>query len=327
MIPNHQIDIINPHNKKKLEEKEDGFYENGSLIFPRVNGVYRLVSQQNYTSSFGFQWNKFQETQIDREANQLQFSEKRFFAETKWDKEDLSDKTILEVGSGAGRFTQIVLKKTKANLFSIDYSDAVTANYRNNGHYNGRLSLFQASIYEMPFPDNSFDKVFCFGVLQHTPDFKQSVKCLIDKVKPGGEVIVDFYPINGWWTKIHAKYLLRPWTKKMPHEKLLKKIDRNADRLISLYNFFERVKIGKIINRFLPVCDIKNTLPPHLSKNELREWVILDTFDMFSPEHDHPQKIATVKKWFEEFGMQVTFAGYVSYGINHKVAVVKGIRK
>ena len=61
----------------------------------------------------------------------------------------------------------------------------------------------------------AFDKVFCFGVLQHTPDFQSSVKALISKTKPGGEVVVDFYPIKGWWTKVHAKYIFRPWTKRM----------------------------------------------------------------------------------------------------------------
>jgi ubiquinone/menaquinone biosynthesis C-methylase UbiE len=114
------------------------------------------------------------------------------------------------VGMGDGRFSKVVLENTKGTLYSVDYSDAVTANFRNNGDIApDRFNLFQASIYEMPFHDNSFDKVFCFGVLQHTPDFDASVKALIKKAKPGGEIVVDFYPIKGWWTKIHAKYLLR----------------------------------------------------------------------------------------------------------------------
>lgn len=41
-------------------------------------------------------------------------------------------------------------------------------------------------------------KVFCFGVLQHTPDVNKSVQCLAEMVKPGGELAVDFYPIRGW---------------------------------------------------------------------------------------------------------------------------------
>ena len=228
-----------------------------------------------------------------------------FRSESGWDKEELTGKNVLEAGSGAGRFSQVVLEHTKANLYSIDYSDAVTANFKNNSHHGDRLNLFQASIYEMPFPNNSFDKVFCFGVLQHTPDFKQSVKALIDKAKPGGEVVVDFYPIKGWWTKIHAKYIFRPFTKRMSNERLLNMIEKNAGWLTKLYFFFDKIGIGRLVNRFLPIVDIKGTLPPNLSKQELREWVILDTFDMFSPEHDHPQRVSTVKKWFEEFGMNV----------------------
>ena len=53
-----------------------------------------------------------------------------------------------------------------------------------------RFHLFQASIYEMPFPDNSFHKVFCLGVLQHTPDFEQSIQSLVQKAKTGGEIVV-----------------------------------------------------------------------------------------------------------------------------------------
>ncbi len=321
------ISLINPYNQCALEKNGGVYTDERGNSFPIVQGVVRLVKEANYTNNFGFQWNKFTKTQIDRELNNLSLSSDRFFAETLWNKEDLSGKDILEVGSGAGRFTQIVLEKTKADLYSIDYSDAVTANYKNNGHFGERLKLFQANIYEMPFPDNSFDKVFCFGVLQHTPDFKRSIKCLIDKVKPGGEVVVDFYPINGWWTKINAKYLLRPFTKKMEHARLLKRVEKNAGWLINLYFFFDKIRIGKIVNRFLPICDINATLPRNLSKNELEEWVILDTFDMFSPEYDHPQRISTVRKWFEEFGMDVTFNGFITYEVNKKVAVVKGIKK
>lgn len=321
------IPLINPANNRPLTKEGTEYKDNEGNSFPIINGVPRFVPEDNYTNSFGFQWNKFQKTQIDREAKNSSFSKERFFVATEWDKEDLSGKNVLEVGSGAGRFTQIVLDHTQANLYSIDYSDAVSANYRNNAHHGDRLHLFQASIYEMPFPDNSFDKVFCFGVLQHTPDFKKSVKSLVDKAKPGGEIAVDFYPIKGWYTKINAKYMLRPWTKKMSHEKLLNKIDRNADRLIKTYKVIDKMGLAMIGHRFLPMCDINRTLPANLSKEELREWVVLDTFDMFSPAYDNPQKISTVKKWMEECGVYVKQAGFLTYANNLKVAVVRGVKK
>jgi 2-polyprenyl-3-methyl-5-hydroxy-6-metoxy-1,4-benzoquinol methylase len=317
------IQLVHPQTKNLLQQAADGLMENYALIFPKKNGAYRIVEDDNYTQNFGYQWNKFVGTQVDK-ASKLAMSKTRFFAETNWDKEDLTGKNILEVGSGAGRFTQIILDHTNANLYSVDYSNAVEANYKNNGPHQ-RLQLFQASIYEMPFAKAQFDKVICIGVLQHTPNFEQSVKALIDMAKPGAEVIVDFYGVNGWWTKLHAKYIFRPITKKMSHEKLFKKIDNNIDWLIKASLFFSKIKLGKIVNRFLPICDIDGTLPNNISYAQLRELCVLDTFDMFSPEYDNPQKISTVQNWFSKYGMTQIKGEKIQYE-NCMASVVKGIK-
>lgn len=316
------IEFINPFTHKPLTLSDNSLMENGNAIFPLKNGAYRITGDDNYTDNFGFQWNMFSETQIDK-ISALDMSKKRFFAETGWDKENLSGKNILEVGSGAGRFSQIVLDYTKADLYSVDYSNAVEANYKNNGPHE-RLKLFQASIYELPFAPAQFDKVFCFGVLQHTPDVERSVKALIDMVKPGGELVVDFYAIKGWWTKLHAKYLLRGFTKKMNNEKLFKKIDNNIDGLIKTSRFLSKIKLG-MLTRFLPICDIDGTLPKGLSYEQLRSLCVLDTFDMFSPEYDQPQKISTVVSWFNKYKMKNVWGGEILYD-NSNASVVKGTK-
>ena len=317
------IQIINPYTQELAEITPDALIGFNGKLFPYFNGAYRITSQNNYSDNFGFQWNKFISTQMD--GRQFDFSRKRFFACTQWDKEDLTNKNILEVGSGAGRFSQIVLGHTDGNLYSLDYSDAVTANFKNNGPHE-RLKLFQADIYKMPFAEAQFDKVFCFGVLQHTPDVERSVKALIDMLKPGGELVVDFYPIRGWWTKIHAKYIFRPFTKKFSNEKLFKKIEANIDRLISIYRFFAKMGVGKLFSRFVPICDINGTLPQNLTYAELREMCLLDTFDMFSPAYDQPQKISTVSEWFSKYGMKDVWGGFIKYE-NCESAIVKGIKK
>jgi 2-polyprenyl-3-methyl-5-hydroxy-6-metoxy-1,4-benzoquinol methylase len=103
----------------------------------------------------------------------------------------------------------------------------------------------------MPFPDESFDKIFCFGVLQHTPNFEESIKSLISKAMLGGEIVVDFYPINGWWTKISAKYILRPILKKVSHSRLLRLIENNVDWMIGASQFLHKFGLD-ILTRFLP---------------------------------------------------------------------------
>jgi 2-polyprenyl-3-methyl-5-hydroxy-6-metoxy-1,4-benzoquinol methylase len=317
------IRFEHPVTKEPLSIGPEGLEQNGKTVFPLREGSFRLADSANYTDNFGFQWNAFPETQIDKSTN-LTTSQKRFFAETNWQGMNLSGKNILEVGSGAGRFSQIILDHTEANLFSVDYSNAVDANFKNNGQ-NQRLRLFQASIYEMPFAKEQFDKVICLGVLQHTPDVERSVKTLIEMTKPGGELIVDFYPITGWWTKLHAKYFLRPLLKRMSHEKLYRLLDQNMDALIRTYRLFSKLGVNKYVNRFLPICDIDRTIPLNLPYHLLREQCLLDTFDMFSPAFDQPQKIATVVNWFQKYGMQNVWGGFVSYD-NAKAAVVRGTK-
>ena len=317
--------LINPINSKTLHIVDSALVDDYGNSFPIVNGVPRITLAENYADNFGMQWNKFDKTQLDRESIGYNISCKRFFAETHWDLKNLSGQNILEVGSGAGRFSKVILEHTEAALYSVDYSDAVTANYKNNSQIApDRFHLFQASIYELPFPDESFDKVICLGVLQHTPDFDASIKALINKAKTGGEIVVDFYPINGWWTKMHAKYIFRPITKRLSHEFIMRVIEKNIDWLMHTDRVLHSLGLG-ILSRFLPIVDIQGTIPKYLSKSEQREWVVLDTFDMFSPEYDNPQRINDVSAMFERYGAEVTFAGFEHFE-GSSAAVVRGIK-
>jgi SAM-dependent methyltransferase len=320
------VTLVNPKNGLELRPGgQDRLIDETGDAYPIVNGIPRICEASNYAENFGKQWNAFKGTQIDEPERGITYSEDRFFQATGWTPETMADQDILEVGSGAGRFSRAVLQRTDARLWSVDYSSAVEANRANNGAIGGdRLRLFQASIYELPFPDNSFDKVFCMGVLQHTPDFEASVRSLIAKCKPGGEIVVDFYAIKGFWTKIHAKYLFRPITKRMSHERLMKLIDRNADRMIGVSKLLNKVGLHAL-TRFVPICDIQRTMPRGLSEAQVREWVVLDTFDMFSPEYDNPQRVRTVAKMFERHGARVTFAGIMQMGDGFS-AVVRGTK-
>src|SRR6185295_7381657 len=141
----------------------------------------------NYADNFGFQWNRFDKTQLHPQSSEM------FWRLTGWTSEELDGVDILEVGSGAGRFSRVILEETQANLYSFDSSSAVNANQRNNGHIApARFHLARGDLYAIPF-DRKFDKVFCRGVLQHTPDVPRSIECLVNAARPGGEIVVDFY--------------------------------------------------------------------------------------------------------------------------------------
>ena len=92
------IELLNPFTNQQLSFSDAGLIENNQVIFPFIDGAYRIVKEENYTDNFGFQWNKFVNTQIDKTTN-LDFSKKRFFSTTGWYSDDLAGKNVLEVGS------------------------------------------------------------------------------------------------------------------------------------------------------------------------------------------------------------------------------------
>ena len=176
--------------------------------FPIVRSIARFVPSEGYAHSFGYQWNTFDKTQLDSHmGNDL--SRERFFATTQWPQK-MDGQVIIEAGCGMGRFTQIALE-TGAELFSFDLSNAVEANLRNNGD-SCRVNIVQASIYEIPFRKDSFDKVFCMGVLQHCPDVRAAFMSLVPFLRPGGEIVIDVYHKH---TGLFPP--LKYWARPFPH--------------------------------------------------------------------------------------------------------------
>jgi ubiquinone/menaquinone biosynthesis C-methylase UbiE len=318
------VPYVHSKHQGRLEYVADGLKDPATgKLFPMVDGIPRFCSADNYSESFGFQWNQFDRTQLDVHSGADQ-SQQRFYFETGWDPQELSHCSVLEVGSGAGRFSEVFLRTTTGVLHSVDYSSAVDANRRNNSIHGDRLQLAQASIYELPFADNSFDKVFCLGVLQHTPSFSDSVSALIRKARVGGEIVVDFYPIKGWYTKLHSKYLLRPLTKRLPKPLLLKLIRLNIRWMLGLFDLLCALHLGAL-TRFIPITDVRG-FPRSLSPAQRREWALMDTFDGFSPEYDNPQRVQDVARMFSSRGCEVIHAGLVTYPAGSSM-VVRAIKR
>jgi SAM-dependent methyltransferase len=307
--------LVSPGNRSALRYLDDEtLVDESGNRFAISNGIPRFVPVENYSASFGLQWNTFQRQQIDKYSG-LSITRDRFFANTRWP-EDLSGQRILEVGSGAGRFTQIALD-AGAEVYSIDYSNAVDANLGNNGPHE-RLHLYQASVYELPFQHGFFDKVFCYGVLQHTPDPRRSFMSMVPFLRPGGELAVDVYA-KTWKTPLWTKYWWRPLTTRMDPQTLLAILRRIVPVWHPIGEQLMRVpKIGYMLSQVLPIA-VYSTTWPHLSKEHLVELAIMDTFDMLAPKYDQPQTLRTLQSWYKDAGLELIWSGF---GVNGPYAAV-----
>lgn len=283
------LDVLEVGSNERVKE--------GKLIeqlsgksYPIVNFIPRFVSAENYASNFGYQWNLHRNTQQDEYA-QITLSKERFFNETRWG-HNLEGQVIAEVGCGAGRFTKHAVS-TGATIISFDYSNAVEANYQVNGQ-NDNLLIIQADVYLMPFKKNFFDKIFCFGMLQHTPNPEQSFYNVVSYLKENGKIASDIY-LKSWKDIFHARTYVRVFTKSYPPEKLYKFTCKYVDFFWPLAKRLRRSYVGqKLISR---VIADRSDILPNSDDKLLKEWAYLDTFDWFSPTYDFPQTLKRFLDW------------------------------
>jgi len=303
--------LRSPKDGSDLKLYQDNLVDESGNIFPVINEIPRFIEATNYADSFGYQWNLFDKVQLDGFTNKT-ISKDRFFSQTGWNIELLKNKNFLEVGSGAGRFSEVLLNSGLNNFFSIDYSNAVEANWLNNKDL-GDFFLSQADIYNLPFKNSIFDFIFCFGVIQHTPDPRSSFKSMVKHLKKGGQIAIDVYPKN-LKSLFYSKYWVRWITKRINKETLLKLIKWYVPKWFPISTLLFKIPlIGKTIGSVIPIANYTH-LFPDLTKEELLDWAILDTFDMLSPEFDNPQSLKTIRKWAVEENLEILFCGKGSNG-------------
>lgn len=261
-----------------------------SKRFPIRDSIPRFVEGDDYTTSFGYQWNRFRLEQVDS-RNGLTLSAGRFFPETGWNPEWLSGRWILDAGCGAGRFLDIA-SRSACEVVGVDLSTAVDAAAKTlKGRPN--VHLVQASLFELPFKKAAFDGCYCIGVIQHTPDPPRALRVLPPLLKPSGRLAVTVYERKPW-TKLNPKYLLRPLSKRLPLKVTLRIIQILMPMLFPVTEVVFRIPVlGRLFAFLIPIANYVDQ--KHLTLIQRYRWALLDTFDMFSPAYDQPQTSAEVE--------------------------------
>lgn len=131
--------------------------------------------------------------QIERTRNELE----PFIAEFA-DFEGARGKRVLEIGVGAGTdFIRFV--RAGAVATGVDLTEHAVALVRRRVELEGfEASLRTADAEALPFDDGTFDRVYSWGVLHHTPDTARSMHEAIRVLRPGGELCVMLYARHSW---------------------------------------------------------------------------------------------------------------------------------
>lgn len=255
-----------------------------------VGEIPSFVPDENYAGNFGKQWRRFRDCQLDS-RNGTSISREFMERLLGHPVSQLAGLSVLEVGAGAGRFTEHFVRHAES-VVAVDLSEAI---FVNAALGSPNLVAAQVDLFRMPPLRRKFDLVYCRGVLQHTPDPPRAIGLLHQWARPGGRVVFDIYaPMRlGRWD---AKYLLRPLIQRaFSYESFSAFLDRNAEGMLRARWRLKPLLPGKskrILDYLLPVWDYRGVLP--LSESQLVEWARLDTLDAMFAHYDNPMKYEDV---------------------------------
>ncbi|REJ82307.1 MAG: class I SAM-dependent methyltransferase [Bacteroidetes bacterium] len=294
------IEFVSPNTGEKLISQNGHLVSPGGESFEIVNEIPRFTPSDNYASAFGLQWNTFTRTQLDSETG-LDHSLVRI-ERCLGDKiETLRNKTILELGCGAGRFTEHLVG-SGAIVHAVDLSNAVEANKKNIGNASNYV-VAQASVYNLPFPDNSFDIVFCLGVIQHTPSPEKTIEALWKKVKPGGILMIDHYK---WRLSYYfnLKPLWRHVLKSMKASKSQKIVNSVVKFFFPLHWKTRNIKpLWWLLHRISPLIEYTREYP-QLDYGTHYQLSRLDTYDSLTDYYKHLRSKSQIQNILRKLGAE-----------------------
>jgi len=112
----------------------------------------------------------------------------RFFRHL-WQPPETAKALYLDVGCGAGTYSQFLADEAGLEVVGIDYSVPTLVKARQR--ISESIRLCAADAMRLPFGDARFDGALCFGVLQAVADSAPVARELARVLKPGAGLWID----------------------------------------------------------------------------------------------------------------------------------------
>ena len=136
---------------------------------------------------------------------------------------DLKGKRVLEIGCGVGTmFEQFAGMGIEIHALDINLSSCEMT-WKRTDLFKLPGCIYRGDAENLPFKDKTFDFVFTYGVLHHTPDIQKAFDEMYRVLKPGGKFFMMLYnkdSINYWWHIIFLHGILMGRLLKMTTKQL-----------------------------------------------------------------------------------------------------------
>lgn len=293
--------------EKEIIREGELYCSNCKKNYPIKNYIPRLINnKKKEVISFGYQWNSFTFSQIDKETNTDE-SSVRLFSETSLSKESIEGKSIVEIGCGAGRFINIIKNYNPSIIIGIDASNSVDSISKHLNLNDKNILIIQADIFNLPLRKRNFDHVFSIGVIHHTPNPYLAFKKISLLVKEGGELSISVYEnsLAHRDSKNSISLALYDffWAANLLRCEIFRSIFSKLPPTIQIYYCRFIVPLLHYINK-IPILRYSRYLLPSTCYRYLPlSYSIVDTMDTYATKIVHQYRAKTIYFWFISIGL------------------------
>jgi ubiquinone/menaquinone biosynthesis C-methylase UbiE/uncharacterized protein YbaR (Trm112 family) len=285
-------------------ELEDAVYSGDEIVsgtlrspthaYPITQGIPRFVRDEGYSDNFGYQWNRWARVQFE-DHNVLGpmqgHTTTMFKTITQFSAEKLRGKTVLDMGCGPGRFTDVAVTMG-ATVIALDYSSAIDAARTNFNGRNADILFVQGDALRLPIKTDSVDYSFSIGVLHHTPSPATGVREAFRVTRGGGQFAIRVYAAKGFYTYPTVRFWRGVFL-------ALKPVFKHYPALVYAYLFGTLgYGLGKI---WRPLSYPLRAVFPTAWLPDYR-WTILDTFDAIATTHQSSHTPQEIEGWLRAAG-------------------------
>lgn len=138
---------------------------------------------------------------------------------------DLTDKQVLDVGCGKGRFARVLQERNpEADIWGLDISEEMLRFVPAGIHTRA------GSMTELPFADSTFDFAYATESLEHAVEIERAVNEMCRVLKPGGKLVIIDKNAEHW-----GKLKTPAWERWFKREELENLLARNCGKVHSEY--------------------------------------------------------------------------------------------
>jgi 2-polyprenyl-3-methyl-5-hydroxy-6-metoxy-1,4-benzoquinol methylase len=184
------------------------WWASNPMTYGFEHGRTEYVDENGHTVTPDFHSRAFfdKADEVFYQWNEPRHTEKYKFGKI-FDYDRYRGKKVLEIGCGMGCMA-MNWAKNGAEVTAVDLNPVAVSQTRKRFELHGLTGeIREADAENLPFEDGTFDFVYSWGVLHHTPGTPQTISELYRVLKPGGRTGVMLYNRNSFLFRYQAAYI------------------------------------------------------------------------------------------------------------------------